>query len=270
MKGRALLVTAVDQQLVDGRMRAVLIDGNNLLYHCFYKNQTSVVPTFLSKLHHLVQSNAASHVLVAFDSSENPPTVRKRREQKYKSHYKPTPDALRPIFQICTETLLQSPQINVIRPPPVGYEADDVLSSYAKRLAYPSIIVSDDVDFFQLIQHDRIHVYRPSQKRYVKERHILSRFQGLTSPSQLPDFFALQGKKLADPIFTTEQAMDILKKYQSVPTFLQSLDHEEDLTIRAIGKRFISRIELAYALNQLKTDLPIDDLVSYSQGDQPG
>lgn len=163
------LKRCVHSMSTSSKNTAILVDGNNLLYSCYRQRVPSHHPilsaltpalaqpalNFLHHLQHYVIKYEPEALYVFFDTSPqqgvgkaNPRKLAAHLE--YKADRKPTPKALRPQFKLLQDLLST---MTVMQP---GVEADDLIASVATTLCQEQhvhvTIVSDDIDFFQLIQ----------------------------------------------------------------------------------------------------------------------
>lgn len=151
--------------------RLFLIDGHALVFKMYYAlmrrpmvnsrgENTSILYGFTKYLFELIQKEQPTHMAVAFD----PPggTFRNEMYPEYKANRDATPqlviDALEPLTEIC-----QSLGIPVLLM--MGYEADDVIGSLAKRASregYHVTMVTPDKDYGQLIEENIVQ-YKPGK-----------------------------------------------------------------------------------------------------------
>lgn len=138
--------------------KLMVLDGNNLLHRAFYALPimempggvyTNAVYGFMGMLIRLISDYQPEYLAVAFDL--HGPTFRHEKYADYKAGRKPTPEELRPQFQLLKDLLekIGVPMLGI-----EGYEADDILGTMAKKASAQGIqvyLVSGDRDVFQLI-----------------------------------------------------------------------------------------------------------------------
>ncbi|KAG7387723.1 hypothetical protein PHYBOEH_008162 [Phytophthora boehmeriae] len=265
------------------RKKSLLVDGNNALHHFFDPLstanvdgvQTSAVDGLFRLLRRMNKSHEPEHISVVFDSKERP-TTRRIIQPTYKSDRNPTPDSLTPQFAYARK-VLQEANINCIDRP--GFEADDIIASYATQYAaagFDVLLISNDNDFLQLV-HDAtadndteksgnnvcalgtVELYQPSKRRYIRERNVRGRF-GL-HPAMLPDFHALCGhqwkniprvESLAD-----EVAVELLTNYSGLLPLLRQLDTLENPGLSKNLKQSIGLIESSYRMVKLDRSIAL-------------
>ncbi|KAF4317715.1 hypothetical protein BBO99_00007609 [Phytophthora kernoviae] len=268
------------------RRKSLLVDGNNALYHFFDPLstvetdgiQTSAVDGLLRLLRRMDESHKPEHISVVFDSKERP-TTRRIMQPTYKADRNPTPKSLTPQFAYARK-VLQEVNVNCIDRP--GFEADDIIASYATQYAaagFDVLLISNDNDFLQLVHNasadedtetdksdgvclhplGTVELYQPSKRRYIRERNVRGRF-GL-HPNMLPDFHALCGhqwKKIPRvESLTDEVAVELLTNYSGLFPLLRQLDTLEDPNLSKTLKQSIGTIESSYRMVKLDSSLAL-------------
>ncbi|TMW58670.1 hypothetical protein Poli38472_010229 [Pythium oligandrum] len=275
------------------RRKAILVDGNNILYH-FYNplctnerdgEKSGAIEGMIGLLGRMDTMHRPQHICVFFDKPQQT-TVRKVMDPTYKRNRRPTPRALRPQL-VSVTNVLQDVNVNCIACS--GIEADDLIASYTESLHardFDVLVVSNDNDFLQLARGQRrdakeidapieeegppggyVEIYQPNKRRYLLERHMRSRYG--VAPLQIPSFIALcghpWGKIPRVNLMTDEIAVELLTKYESLPKLLRNLNEVEDPLLRKSLKQSISSIESSYRIAKLQNDLqlpiPIDELL---------
>ena len=149
---------------------------------------------FIGMLRKIIKLIAPSHVLVVFDPEEIP--ARSDLNAQYKKNRKDltgVPDRENPFSQIAgIYQALQVLGIRFIEEP--GYEADDMIASYAIRADGRIIIVSSDSDFFPLINDNIVVLHYRGKKSIIFDPEMVEARFGL-HPSSFLEFKALIGDK---------------------------------------------------------------------------
>lgn len=136
-------------------MELVLIDGNSLINRAFYATPllnspdgtpTNAVYAFLNMLFKIEKDLSPKYMLVAFDRRE--PTFRHKEYSEYKAGRRPMPEELAVQIPLLKETL---DKMGIARYEKAGYEADDIIGSFAKQFDLPTAIFTGDRDAFQLV-----------------------------------------------------------------------------------------------------------------------
>ena len=125
---------------------------------------TNAIYGFATMLRKLLREQHPSAIGVAFDLPG--PVFRNRMYSEYKANRPPTPEDLRPqmpyakrVCEVLGITVLERS----------GFEADDLLASYAERAAADGadvVLVASDKDVLQLVG-DRVKVFNPTKEIWL-------------------------------------------------------------------------------------------------------
>ncbi len=178
--------------------KLVLIDGNSLINRAFYATppltnkdgiSTNAVFGFVNMLIKVINDVKPDHILVAFDRRE--PTFRHKMFSDYKGTRKPMDEDLRPQIPLLKEVLTK---MGIKIYDKAGFEADDIIGTFAKKYSGETIIITGDKDSFQLVD-EKITVY--FTRRGISDIDILdiNNFKEKTGilPSQVTDLKACMG-----------------------------------------------------------------------------
>lgn len=231
-----------------------LVDGFGLLYRSYYALvnttmsakgmfDTRAVYGFTMVLLSLLQKHVKGNpVVVVFEGQKEPGEADFRTEvyPQYKEDRAPTPSgvlaAIPWVKRIVRALGLCSIERHL-------FEADDVIGTLvhrAKKAGIPSVIVSVDKDFRQLLDAHIVRILRPGRGsgpfEYVTEDTFRAEFSDL-HPSRYVDILALIGDK-ADSIkgvpgIGPRTAPKLIKKYGSLEALLAAahvLDAQETAT----------------------------------------
>lgn len=179
------------------RKKAVLIDGSGYIFRAFYAlppmgrddgTPVNAVYGFCNMLMKLIKEMPADYLAVVFDAARV--TFRQTIYPAYKATRRETPEALIPQFPILRQAV---EAFDVAQIEMEGYEADDLLSTYA-RLAHERgievTIVSSDKDLMQMVGSG-VTIFDPMKQRVVDIEQVLEKF-GVT-PDKVVDVQSLAG-----------------------------------------------------------------------------
>ena len=180
----------------------VLVDGSGYIFRAYYalpnmkrSDGTPVNAVFgfcnmLLKLLEDLQREKGGDVGVAviFDAARK--TFRNDIYQPYKANRSDPPEDLIPQFEIIKKipTVFNIPSIEL-----PGFEADDLIASYARKALEEKIkvtIVSSDKDLMQLLKKD-ISIFDPIKRQELGEKQVMEKFG--VSPNMVIDVQALAG-----------------------------------------------------------------------------
>lgn len=220
------------------KKRAILIDGNNLLFRSYYatayngnlmKNSkgfpTNALFGFVNMLNKIINEEKPEYIMVAFDTGHN---FRKDLCDTYKDGRIETPTDLKIQFpeakKICTLLGIKYIECD-------NYEADDIIGTFARMADedknYNATIISSDKDLLQLIS-DEVDVKLLKQKDYIlmNEQTFFEHY-GI-KPIRMIDLKALMGDP-SDNIpgvkgIGEKTALSLLVKYDTLENLYNHLD----------------------------------------------
>ena len=176
---------------------AVIIDGSSYIYRAYYAvaqtiecNGISVgaVYGFCSMIIPLIEKHKDDLFVVVFDYGKE--TFRSDIYSEYKKNRKPTPEDLKAQFPILREACVAFGLPIVEKQ---GFEADDIIATYAKKLTETGcnvMIYSSDKDLMQLID-DNVSLFDPKKSTIINKDEVFEKF-GVT-PEAMIFFQALMG-----------------------------------------------------------------------------
>ena len=166
--------------------------GNNQRYNSKGLN-TSVTLGFCNTLLEVLQKQKPSHIAVVFDAPGK--TFRNDMYAEYKSNRDETPEDIKSSIPY-VKRLINSFNIPIIEK--VGYEADDVIGTIAKRAEeenFEVFMMTPDKDFAQLVSQN-IFMYRPGRGGKPAEvwgiPQVQEKFQ-VKTPNQVIDILGMWG-----------------------------------------------------------------------------
>jgi len=178
--------------------RYILIDASGYIFRAFYAlppiSRSDKLPvgavygfcSMLLKLMHSIDGDATP--IAVFDAARK--NWRNDVYPEYKANRIETPPELAPQFAYIRKAVeaFGLPQVEH-----VGYEADDIIATYAKRAAAQGtdvLIYSSDKDLMQLLG-PHIDIFDPLKNRAVDLKAVMDKFG--VAPAQVPDVQALIG-----------------------------------------------------------------------------
>ncbi len=157
-----------------------------------------------------------------------------------------------------------------------GYEADDIIGSFAKIAVehYQVVIVSPDKDIAQVVD-DNIYLLRrwrtKTEKGYTLMNKEVVKEEFGVHAHQIPDWLALMGD-VADNLpglykVGKKTAANILAQYPSIEHLLSIVNHLEDQKLKEKVLEAKDSLPLVKRLAQIVMDLPIaehaDEAIHY-------
>lgn len=248
-------------------IKAIAIDGNCLMYRCFYAtfkqleyyHSNNLMPTnalnlFIYSIFKLLDTNKYEYALIAFDHSKH--TFRSEEYTDYKAGRKPMPDDLAiqvPLIKDAVKHLgFYTAELQ-------NYEADDLIGSFAKLMNDNGILVdiySTDRDMFQLVNElTRIIVFKSgvSVTDEVNFINFKEKFLNLM-PDQVSDFKGIAGdssdhlKGIAG--IGPKTAASLLQQYSHLENIYENI---ESITNLKLKDKLLSNKEAALKCKKLST-----------------
>ena len=260
------------------RKHLMLIDGNSLINRAFYAGggrtiltapdgtPSGAVYTFLNMLLSYQEKIQPDGIIVAFDLKDK--TFRHKMYDEYKATRKGMPDDLAMQMPLLKEML---DALNISRVEKAGYEADDLIGSYAKTASsegYDVYIVTGDKDSYQLIR-DHVFVVSPITSLGSTTENLMDRQafrdEYKFDPELFVDYKAIMGDS-ADNIpgikgIGKVGAADLITSHGSLQEIYDELKDNPENIAKKYHKKLEEgkeRAELSYKLSLIETDLPLE------------
>ncbi|MDR2557850.1 MAG: 5'-3' exonuclease [Mycoplasmataceae bacterium] len=222
-------------------MTALVIDGNSLVYRVYYasykqlelyksenKTPLNAVKLFLLIILKIVHQKQYDYMLIAFDAKKK--TNRHDTYKEYKGERKPMPEDLVVQLPIINKIMDQL-KINYTKID--GFEADDIIGSYAKIMNEQKInveIFSSDKDMLQLVNDlTVVTLFKTgiSDTVTVNPQNFGEIFHGLT-PKNVTDFKGISGDA-SDNLngvkgIGPKTAAELILKYGSLEGIYEHID----------------------------------------------
>ncbi len=256
---------------MNNKKKALIIDGNSMIYRFFYASmnqleyykQNNLFPTNALRLmidtcFKLKESNDFKYGIIAFDCSKK--TFRTEEYDAYKAGRAKMPEEL--VMQLKpTQDALALMGFNVLFLE--GIEADDIIGSSAKVLSKDNVechLYSSDRDLLQLVSNN-ISVFLMKQGIKILDEHNVDNFldknNGLT-PNQVIDYKGIVGDT-SDNLpgvkgIGEKTGIQLLTKYH---TLEEIYDHLDELS-KAQQAKFNESKDMAFLCKRMatiKTDL---------------
>lgn len=245
--------------------RVVLVDGSGFIFRAFHALPAMTSPDgtpvnavygFCTMLMKLREDTKPDHMAVIFDTKGK--SFRNNFYPEYKAHRPPPPEELVPQFGLIRDATraFNLPSIEL-----EGYEADDLIATYARQAEAEGsdvIIVSSDKDLMQLVT-DRVQMFDAMKNRTIGAPEVLEKF-GVT-PDKVIDIQALAGDSVDNvpgvPGIGIKTAAQLIDEYGDLDGLLERAGEIKQPKRR---EKLIENAELARIsrdLVTLKTDVPV-------------
>ena len=249
-----------------------LVDGSTYIFRAYHalppltrKSDgfpVGAISGFCSMLDKLVREererNALTHLLVVFDASGE--TFRNNIYPEYKANRSEPPEDLIPQFPVIRSA---TNAFNIKYVEMLGYEADDLIASYAKSAHAENMkvtIVSSDKDLMQLINDD-ISMLDTMKNRIINKEEVYKKFG--VYPEKVIDVQSLAGDSIDNipgvPGIGVKTAALLINEYGNLDNLFKKTDEITQKKRRENLKDFADQAYLSKKLVTLKddVDLPI-------------
>jgi len=258
-----------------------LIDGSGFIFRAYYgiKSQmtrldgtpTNAVYGYTQMLLKIVEDTDADYLAVIFDRARK--TFRNEIFSEYKSHRPPPPDDLIPQFDIIREA---TRAMNIPAVDMDGYEADDLIATYARQAAVRGAnvtVVSTDKDLMQIVG-GKIKMFDAMKNIEIGPSQVREKFG--VGPEKVIDVQALAGDP-SDNVpgvagIGIKTAAQLIEEFGDLDGVLK---HAEDIKQPKRRQALIEQADLARISRELVTlrqDVPVEvELESFARKEQdPG
>nr|WP_267510579.1 DNA polymerase I [Borreliella bavariensis] len=218
---------------------------------------------FFKTLFFIIKEKNPEHLIIAFDSEI--PTFRKQKYPNYKATRDAPPNDLISQIGWIKEGLLKA-KIPIFEIE--GYEADDILASFAKKAEknnYLTYIISPDKDLLQTMS-EYIKILKIENNNFVEmnNEYVIKKF-GINS-FQIKDYLAIVGDR-SDNIpgikgIGSKGAANLLREFKTLKGIYSNLElinkKHQEILIKEKEKAFLS-----YDLVSLEENLQIPEIENF-------
>ena len=243
-----------------------LIDGSGYIFRAFYAlppmtspegTPVNAVYGFTNMFMKLTNTIECDYTLVLFDAARH--NFRNEIFGDYKANRAETPADLVPQFSIIREAVNA---LNLDYLDMEGYEADDLIATYAKvaqEQGMEVVVVSADKDLMQLIR-EGVTYYDPMKDKFCTDQEVMEKFGVL--PNRVVDVQALMGDSSDNipgvPGIGPKTASELINQYGDLENLLAHLDEIKQNKRRETLIENVKNARISYQLATLKQDVPVD------------
>lgn len=247
--------------------KLLLIDGSNLIFRAYFASEKQniktldgrpggAIRTLVSMINKIVNEEKPTHMFIALDTKA--PTFRHHSYEDYKAGRSKTPEDLNMQFPMAMELY---DAMGIKHYGVDGYEADDLIASYATKAkadGYQVKIVSGDKDLLQLVD-DGIEVLTPKmgfakEVNYTPEVFVEKYEFG---PERFIEYKAIVGDK-SDNIIGVEKIGDktARKLINQYPSYVEMVEAAKSGEVKGkVGEN------LSASLEQIETNIHLVTLL---------
>ncbi|MDP3641027.1 MAG: 5'-3' exonuclease H3TH domain-containing protein, partial [Alphaproteobacteria bacterium] len=242
-----------------------LIDGSGFIFRAFYALppltrpdgiQVGAVFGFTSMLMNLIETHKHDLWAVIFDAKRH--NFRHELYPDYKANRASPPPELIPQFSLIRDVCatFDVPSIEM-----EGYEADDLIATYAHQAAndgYQVTIVSGDKDLMQLM-NSNVELIDPIKNRVLTHEDVAKKFGVL--PEKVADVQALMGDSTDNvpgvPGIGPKTASELITTYGDLESLLKNAHTIPQVKRRELIQAHADAARLSKQLVLLMADVPV-------------
>ncbi|WP_102868214.1 DNA polymerase I [Nesiotobacter exalbescens] len=252
----------------------ILVDGSTFIFRAYHALPpltrkpdglpVGAVSGFCNMLWKMIQQgptkepgDEATHFAVIFDKSGD--TFRNEIYPDYKGHRPDAPEDLIPQFGLIREA---TRAFGVPALEQQGYEADDLIATYARQAAACGArvtIVSGDKDLMQLV-NERIGMVDTMKNKLIGPEEVFEKF-GVT-PDKVVEVQSLAGDSVDNvpgvPGIGLKTAALLINEFGTLETLLEQADTIKQKKRRENLIEFADQARISKQLVQLKEDVPVE------------
>ncbi|MDX2307044.1 MAG: DNA polymerase I [Hyphomicrobium sp.] len=272
-QARATVPKAEPVPIVKGS-KLYLIDGSGYIFRAFHALPPLTRPSdglpvgavsgFCNMLWKLLRetkgSEAPTHFAVIFDAGKE--SFRNGIYDKYKANRPPPPEELVPQFPLIRDAVRA---FNVASIEQDGYEADDLIATYAREAAANGasvVIVSSDKDLMQLVGPGVV-MFDGMKGKMIGRDEVIEKFG--VGPENVVDVQALAGDSVDNvpgvPGIGIKTAAELIRDYGDLDTLLDRAGEIKQPKRREKLIEFADQARLSRELVRLKSDVPAEHAV---------
>ncbi len=247
-----------------------LVDGSGYIFRAYYaiptRNTTDGTPTnatfgFTNMLIKLLRESDADGIAVIFDASGE--SFRNEIYPDYKANRDEPPEDLVPQFAMVREATkaLNLPCVEML-----GYEADDLIATYARQAKAAGArvtIVSSDKDLMQLVE-DGVDMLDPMKNREIGPAEVVEKFG--VAPDKVVEVQALAGDSVDNipgvPGIGIKTAAQLIEEYGDLESLLGRAEEIKQPKRRQNLIDFAEQARISRRLVELKADVATEEPLS--------
>lgn len=244
------------------RPQIYLVDGSGYIFRAFHALppltrpdglQIGAVLGFTNMLIKLLREKNPDYLVVVFDAARE--NYRNKIYPAYKANRLETPPELIPQFSLIRKAC---EAFDVAHIEKEGYEADDLIATYAHSQDGDVTIVSSDKDLMQLVG-GAVRMFDPIKNRMIGVEEVKEKFG--VSPEQVVDVQALAGDSTDNvpgvPGIGIKTAAELIQTYGTLENLLENLEDIKQPKRRETLKANIEGARISKELVKLKDDVPV-------------
>jgi len=216
----------------------------------------------------LIEDYSNEKLIVVFDAARE--NFRNEIYPEYKANRGETPEDLIPQFDLIKKCVTA---FNVFQLELKGYEADDIIATYAnlaQQNNISSLIISSDKDLMQLV-NDKVQMFDPIKNRLIGVNEVIEKFG--VKPSKVIQVQALMGDKIDNipgaPGIGPKIAAELIQSFGNIEKLIKNYKQIKQEKRQKIIEESQFDIRLSLDLVKLKKDvklpISINQIIPYNE-----
>jgi DNA polymerase-1 len=247
----------------------ILVDGSSYIYRAYHAvppmarsdgMPVNAVYGFCFMLWKLLRTSECTHIAVVFDKAKH--TFRNDIYHEYKAHRPPPPDDLVPQFTFIRDAVRA---FNIPSVEQAGFEADDLIATYAREADGEVTIISSDKDLMQIV-NNRVTMYDTMRDRRIGINEVVEKFG--VYPGKVVDVLSLIGDPTDNvpgvPGIGAKIAAQLITEYGDLETLLDRVGEvkQEKRRLALTNNAELARLSkrLVTLNDRVELDVPLDAL----------
>ena len=260
----------------DDNRSLTLVDGSGFIFRAYYalppltrKDGTPInaVMGYCNMIWRLIAETKTDHLAVIFDAGSK--SFRNDIYEEYKANRSEAPEDLIPQFSLIREA---TNAFNISYIELQGYEADDIIATYARQAessGWLVDIISSDKDLMQLV-NDNIKMIDPLKMINIGKEEVLKKFG--VYPNKVVDVQALAGDSTDNipgvPGIGIKIAAELINKYGDLESLLSKAEEIKQPKRRDNLINYADLARISMKLVRLDDDVKnIEDFRSFKRKD---
>jgi len=245
-----------------------LVDGSGFIFRAYYALKTNLTrsdgtPTnavfgFCNMLMKLLDDTEADYIAVIFDTARK--TFRNDIYPEYKANRSEPPEDLIPQFPLIREA---TEAFNVPAMELAGYEADDLIATYARQAIEAGdevTVMSSDKDLMQLVRAG-VMMRDPIKNGEIGADQVVEKFG--VGPDKVIEVQALAGDSVDNvpgvPGIGIKTAAQLINEFGDLETLLARAGEIKQPKRRENLQEFADQARISRELVTLKDDVPVEN-----------
>ncbi len=259
------------------KSRLILVDGSAYIFRAYYGlppmsrsdgTPINAVFGFTNMLVKLIEDYSSDKMIVIFDAARE--NFRNEIYSEYKANRGQAPEDLIPQFPLIRECVksFNIPQLEI-----EGYEADDLIATYAKLAKQDdidTIIVSSDKDLMQLVS-TKVTMLDPMKNKKIEIKDVEEKFG--VKPEKVIYIQALTGDKVDNipgaPGIGPKTAALLINEFDDIDGLIKNLNKIKQEKRRKIlidsEKDIRTSLELVKLKDDVKIQKDIKNIKTYNE-----